>query len=50
MPTSKRHWQILKVRGQDPKKPDISAIMQPIAHALTEKQIAAVAAYLNFLE
>ena len=39
-----------KVRGQDPKKPDTSAIMQPIAHALTESQIAAVAAYLNSLE
>ena len=39
-----------KVRGQDPAKPDTSAIMQPIAHALTEKQIAAVAAYLNQLE
>ena len=39
-----------KVRGQDPAKPDTSAIMQPIAHALTESQIAAVAAYLNSLE
>ena len=39
-----------KVRGQDRAKPDTSAIMQPIAHALTEKQIAAVAAYLNSLE
>jgi len=39
-----------KVRGQDPKKPDTSAIMQPIAHALTETQIGAVAAYLNSLE
>jgi cytochrome c553 len=39
-----------KVRGQDPKKPDTSAIMQPVAHALTESQIAAVAAYLNQLE
>ena len=39
-----------KVRGQDPKKPDTSAIMQPIAHALNESQIAAVAAYLNQLE
>lgn len=39
-----------KVRGQDPAKPDTSAIMQPIAHALTEKQIASVAAYLNSLE
>lgn len=39
-----------KVRGQDPAKPDTSAIMQPIAHALTQPQIAAVAAYLNTLE
>ena len=37
-------------RGQDPKNPDISAIMQPIAHNLTKSQIAAVAAYLNYLE
>ena len=37
-------------RGQDPAKPDTSAIMQPIAHNLTKAQIAAVAAYLNYLE
>jgi len=37
-------------RGQDPAKPDTSAIMEPIAHGLTEPQIAAVAAYLNYLE
>ena len=37
-------------RGQDPAKPDASAIMQPIAHNLTKSQIAAVAAYLNYLE
>ena len=37
-------------RGQDPKHPDASAIMQPIAHNLTKAQIAAVAAYLNYLE
>ena len=37
-------------RGQDPAKPDVSAIMQPIAHNLTKAQIAAVAAYLNYLE
>ena len=37
-------------RGQDPKHPDTSAIMQPIAHNLTKSQIAAVAAYLNYLE
>jgi cytochrome c553 len=39
-----------KERGQDPKHPDTSAIMQPIAHNLTTAQIAAVAAYLNYLE
>jgi cytochrome c553 len=39
-----------KERGQNPDKPDTSAIMQPIAHALTEPQIKAVAAYLNYLE
>jgi len=37
-------------RGQDPKNPDTSAIMQPIAHNLTKAQIAAVAAYLSYLE
>jgi cytochrome c553 len=39
-----------KERGQDPAKPDTSAIMEPIAHNLTEPQIAAVAAYLSYLE
>ena len=39
-----------KERGQDKAKPDNSAIMQPIAHDLTEAQIKAVAAYLSYLE
>jgi cytochrome c553 len=39
-----------KERGQDPAKPDNSAIMQPIAHSLTEAQVQAVAAYLSYLE
>jgi cytochrome c553 len=39
-----------KERGQDPAKPDTSAIMEPIAHGLTEPQIAAVADYLSYLE
>lgn len=39
-----------KERGQDKKNPDNSAIMQPIAHDLTEAQIKAVAAYLSYLE
>src|ERR1700693_1690589 len=42
------NWE--KERGQDPAKPDNSAIMQPIAHNLTEAQIKAVAAYLSYLE
>ncbi len=37
-------------RGQDPANPDSSAIMQPIAHTMTKGQIAAVAAYLSYLE
>ncbi|MGP8233720.1 MAG: c-type cytochrome [Methylovirgula sp.] len=39
-----------KERGQDPKKPDTSAIMAPIAHMLTTEQITEVAAYLSYLE
>ena len=39
-----------KERGQDKSKPDTSAIMEPIAHGLTEPQIKAVAAYLSLLE
>lgn len=40
-----------KERGQGgPASPDTSAIMQPIAHSLTESQIKAVAAYLSYLE
>jgi cytochrome c553 len=39
-----------KERGQDSKKPDISAVMEPIAHGLTEAQIRAVAAYVSYLK
>jgi len=39
-----------KERGQNPAAPDTSAIMKPIAHSLTKSQIAAVAAYLSYLE
>ena len=39
-----------KERGQDPANPDTSAIMEPIAHNLTEAQVSAVAAYLSYLE
>ena len=37
-------------RGQKKDQPDNSAIMQPIAHDLTEAQIKAVAAYVSQLE
>jgi cytochrome c553 len=37
-------------RGQDKSKPDTSAIMEPIAHGLTEPQMKAVAAYLGSLQ
>jgi cytochrome c553 len=39
-----------KLRGRDPGKPDTSAIMQPITHALTGAQVKEVAAYLDHLE
>jgi cytochrome c553 len=39
-----------KERGQNPANPDTSAIMEPIAHKLTEQQIKEVAAYLSYLE
>jgi cytochrome c553 len=39
-----------KERGQDPANPDTSAIMEPIAHSLNDSQVAAVAAYLSYLE
>jgi cytochrome c553 len=39
-----------KERGQDPANPDTSAIMEPIAHGLTEAQVKAVAAYLSDLD
>ncbi|MBV9532950.1 MAG: c-type cytochrome, partial [Bradyrhizobium sp.] len=38
-----------KERGQNKDQPDNSAIMQPIAHDLTEAQINAVAAYVSQL-
>jgi cytochrome c553 len=38
-----------KERGQGAAKDDISAIMGPTAHNLTEKQITAIAAYLSSL-
>jgi cytochrome c553 len=39
-----------KERGQNKSETDTSAIMQPIAHQLTEAQIKAVAAYVSQLE
>jgi cytochrome c553 len=39
-----------KERGQDPAHPDTSALMEPIAHSLSEPQIKAIAGYLNYLE
>jgi len=39
-----------KERGQRKDQPDNSAIMQPIAHDLTEAQIRAVAAYVSQLD
>jgi cytochrome c553 len=37
-------------RGQNPAKPDTSAIMEPVAHSLTKPQVEAVAAYLSDLK
>jgi cytochrome c553 len=37
-------------RGQNPSKPDTSAIMSPVAHSLTRSQVEAVAAYLSYLK
>ena len=39
-----------KERGQNPAKPDTSAIMSPVAHSLTRPQVEAVAAYLSYLK
>jgi cytochrome c553 len=37
-------------RGQNPKMPDTSAIMSPVAHSLNKSQIEAVAAYVSTLK
>ena len=39
-----------KERGQLPSKPDISAVMSPVAHSLSKPQVEAVAAYLGYLK
>ncbi len=38
-----------KERGQIPSKPDISAVMSPVAHSLNRSQIEAVAAFVSDL-
>jgi cytochrome c553 len=43
-----KNWD--KERGQKMDQPDNSAIMQPIAHDLTDAQIKAVAAYVSQLD
>lgn len=39
-----------KERGQNPKNPDTSLVMKPVAHSLTKSQIEAVAAYVSYLK
>jgi cytochrome c553 len=39
-----------KERGQIPSRPDISAVMSPVAHSLTRPQVEALAAYLSYLK
>ena len=39
-----------KERGQNPAKPDTSAIMSPVAHSLNRPQIEAVAAFVSYLK
>jgi cytochrome c553 len=39
-----------KERGQNPSKPDVSLIMEPVAHSLTRSQVDAVAAYVSSLD
>jgi cytochrome c553 len=42
-----KNWS--QERGQKPDNPDTSAMMEPIAHGLSESQIKAVAAYVSGL-
>jgi len=39
-----------KERGQNPARPDTSAIMSPVAHSLNKSQIEAVAAFVSSLK
>ena len=41
------HWS--RERGQGAAKDDTSAVMTPLAHALTPAQVSAIAAYLSYL-
>ena len=43
------NWDKERGQNQNKSEPDTSAIMQPIAHELTEAQIKAVAAYVSQL-
>jgi cytochrome c553 len=43
-----KNWS--KERGQNPANPDTSAMMEPIAHGLSDSQIRAVAAYVSGLQ
>jgi cytochrome c553 len=36
-------------RGQNPSRPDISAVMEPIAHSLSRSQVEAVATFVSTL-
>ena len=39
-----------KERGQNPARPDTSAIMSPVAHSLRKSQVEAVSAYVSYLK
>ena len=39
-----------KERGQNPAKPDTSAIMSPVAHSLSKSQIEQVAAFVSYMK
>jgi cytochrome c553 len=39
-----------KERGQNPAKPDTSAIMSPVAHSLSKSQIEQVSAFVSYLK
>ena len=39
-----------KERGQNPARPDTSAVMSPVAHSLNKSEIEAVAAFVSYLK